>query len=146
MIESPNSYTGYYVRTLNLPHTEKWYEHTPQPVTESTEATILWDFTINTDRKIVANRPDITIKNVKVNTCIMVDVKVRVDKIIFLKVSRSFLNVKIFKLRFQKCRNSRPKQFKILSIKSEVNHRYRKCREQYSQVLLTYYKKCFQCK
>ena len=42
-------------KTFNLPHTEKWYEHTPQPVTEIIEAIILWDFTINTDRKIGAN-------------------------------------------------------------------------------------------
>ena len=38
-----------------MPHTEKWYEHTPQSVTESTEKIILWDFTINTDRKIKAD-------------------------------------------------------------------------------------------
>ena len=36
-------------KNFNLPHTGKWYEHTPQPVTEGTEVTILWDFTINTD-------------------------------------------------------------------------------------------------
>ena len=42
-------------KNFNLPRTEKWYEHTPQPVTESTEVTILQDFTINTDRKIEAN-------------------------------------------------------------------------------------------
>ena len=60
MIESLVSYKGYYVRTSNcLPHTEKWYGDTPQPVTENTEVTILSDFTINADRKIEANRPDI---------------------------------------------------------------------------------------
>ena len=60
MIEWLVSYKGYYVRTSNcLPHTEKWYGDTPQPVTENTEVTILSDFTINADRKIEANRPDI---------------------------------------------------------------------------------------
>ena len=34
----------------------------------------------------------------------------------------------------------------ILLIKSLVTHHYRKCRKWYSQVLLTYYKKCCQCK
>ena len=50
-------------KNFNLPNTEKWYEHTPQPVIESTEVTVLWDFTIHTDRKIDANRPDIIIKD-----------------------------------------------------------------------------------
>ena len=36
-------------KNFNLPHTEKWYEHTPQQVIESTEITILWDVTINVD-------------------------------------------------------------------------------------------------
>ena len=39
-------------KNFNLPDTEKWYEHTLRPVTETTEVTILWDLTINTDRKI----------------------------------------------------------------------------------------------
>ena len=73
-------------KNVNLPYTELvWYEHTPQPVTESTEVTILWDFTINTDRKIEANRPDITIKNFKENTCIMIDVTVSAANNISLK-------------------------------------------------------------
>ena len=67
-------------KNFNLPSTEKWYEHATQPVTESTKVTILWDFTINTDRKKEANRKDITIKNFKENTCIMIDVTVPADK------------------------------------------------------------------
>ena len=84
MIESLVSYTGYYVKTSTCP-TQKWYEHTPQPVTESTEVTILWNFTINTDRKIEANQPDITIKNSEENTYITIDVTVPADKNISLK-------------------------------------------------------------
>ena len=49
------SYTGYYVKTSNCP--------TQKKVTESTEVTILWDFTISADRKIEASRPEITKKN-----------------------------------------------------------------------------------
>ena len=50
-------------KNFNLSHTETWYEHTPQSVIENTEVTILWDFTIYTDRKIDVNRPDIIIKD-----------------------------------------------------------------------------------
>ena len=42
-------------KNFNHPHTEKWYEHTPQPVTERTKVTNLWHFPINTDRKIEVN-------------------------------------------------------------------------------------------
>lgn len=72
-------------KIFNLPHTEKRYEHTAQPVTESTEVTILLDFTINTDRKIGANRPDITIQKFEENTCTMLDVTVPAEKYIPLR-------------------------------------------------------------
>ena len=72
-------------KNFNHPHTEKWCEHTPQPVIESTEVTILWDFTIHTDRRIDANRPDIIIKDHREKTCIMLNVAVPPDKDISLK-------------------------------------------------------------
>ena len=72
-------------KNFNLPHTERWYEHTLQPVIESTEVTILWDFTIHTDKKIDANRPDIIIKDHREKTCIMLNVVVPADKNISLK-------------------------------------------------------------
>ena len=72
-------------KNFNLPHTEKWYEQTPQPVMESTEVTILWDFNIHTDRKIDANRSDIIIKGHRVKTCFILDVAAPADKNISLK-------------------------------------------------------------
>ena len=72
-------------KNFNLPYTEKWYEHIPQPVTESTEVTILWGFTVHTDRKIDANRPDIIIKDHREKPCIMLDVAVPADKNISVK-------------------------------------------------------------
>ena len=80
-------------------------------MTESAEVTILWDFIINTDRKIKAKRIDITIKNFEENTYIMIDVAFPADKYIFSKSSKAFLNRKILKLRLQKCGNLGPKQF-----------------------------------
>ena len=43
---------------------------------------------MNTDRKIEANRPDITIKKFEENTCITIDVTVPADKSIFLEEFR----------------------------------------------------------
>ena len=66
------------------PHTEKWYEHkTPPVVGEST--TILWDFQINTDRTIQANRPDIVIKDYKSRTCLLIDMTIPTDRNISVK-------------------------------------------------------------
>ena len=53
----------------NPQHAEHWYEHHPEPVMEENDATILWDFTIHTDRSVKANRPDITVKDLKEKTC-----------------------------------------------------------------------------
>ena len=47
--------------------------------------TILWEFTVHTDRRIDANRPDIIIKNHEERACIMMDVAVPSDQNISLK-------------------------------------------------------------
>ena len=47
--------------------------------------TILWDYSIITDRKILANRPDIVIHDRKSKTCMLIDVSIPDDKNIALK-------------------------------------------------------------
>ena len=64
--------------------------------------TILWDLTINTNRKIEANRPDITIKNFKENTCIIIDVTVPADNNISLKEFQKLSNKKILQIEVTK--------------------------------------------
>ena len=68
-----------------IPHPTNWYEHHPQPVTEGDNVTILWDFTIHTDRQINANRPDIVIKDLKQKTCFLIDLSVSADRNISVK-------------------------------------------------------------
>jgi hypothetical protein len=41
---------------------ENWYSHIPKPVTEYEDVTVLWNQGIQTDREVLANRPDIIIK------------------------------------------------------------------------------------
>ena len=64
-----------------IPHTEKWYE----PVVQGKNVTILWNFTVHTDRKIDTSRPDIIIKNYEERTCTMMDVAAPSDQNISLK-------------------------------------------------------------
>ena len=69
----------------NTPHAEKWYEHKSPPVVEGENTTILWDFPINTDRAIQANRPDIVIKDHKSKTCLLIDMTIPTDRNISVK-------------------------------------------------------------
>ena len=47
-------------KKYQMPCNNKWYEHQPQPVTESENAKLLWDYSIRADRVILAHRPDFT--------------------------------------------------------------------------------------
>ena len=42
---------------------KKWYEREPEAVVENEYALFLWNTPIHTDREILANKPDITIRN-----------------------------------------------------------------------------------
>ena len=64
---------------------DHWYEHQAMPVTENNKVTILWDFPIQTDRTIKANRPDIIIRDKITRTCLLIDVSVPADKNTSLK-------------------------------------------------------------
>ena len=57
----------------NVPYTKNWHKHHPQKVAEIESVIILWDFPIHTDRKIQANKPDITVKDRKEKTCKLID-------------------------------------------------------------------------
>ena len=67
-------------RGYGLEHTEKWYDHKPEPVTENQDVKILWDFTIQTDKKITHNRPDIVLIDKRNSKCQIIDVACPGDK------------------------------------------------------------------
>ena len=79
-----------------------WYEHHPEPVVEGTNVTILWDFPVNTDRTIQANRPDIIIKDKKEKTCTLIDVSVPSDKNIAVKEFDKLSKYKDLEIEIQK--------------------------------------------
>ena len=72
-------------RELGCEVPNKWYEHTPISMVNIDENTISWDYSIITDRKILANRPDVVIHDRKSKTCTLIDVSVPVYKNIALK-------------------------------------------------------------
>ena len=64
---------------------EHWYKHKPQPVVEGDNITLLWDFTIRTDRTIPANQPDTIVKDFKEKTCLLIDMSIPTDQNILAK-------------------------------------------------------------
>jgi hypothetical protein len=49
-------------KKLGIETAKNWYSHIPKPVTEHDDITVLWNQGIQTDREVLANRPDIIIK------------------------------------------------------------------------------------
>ena len=95
-ILAPNEYTnrhnrvGQYIHWktcnhYNIETPNKWYEHKTLPVADTPEVTILWDFSIGTDKTIRANRPDIVIKHKKYKTYQIIDMNVPSDNKISAK-------------------------------------------------------------
>ena len=69
----------------HFPAADKWYKHKPEKVTENETATILWDMPVNTDKEIKAKTPDITIKDKKEKTCIMIDMSIPSERNVSIK-------------------------------------------------------------
>jgi hypothetical protein len=61
-------------RKLGTETTESWYCHIPKSVIECEGITVLWNQGVQTDREVLANRPDIIVKNKKERTCLLIDV------------------------------------------------------------------------
>ncbi|KAL1447392.1 hypothetical protein WDU94_012405 [Cyamophila willieti] len=66
-------------KNFHLEVEEKWYLHNPDPVMCNDEVVVLYDQSIQTDRTIPCNRPDIVIKNKKKKECLLIDVSVPAD-------------------------------------------------------------------
>jgi hypothetical protein len=56
--------------------TENWYFQIPKPICQHDEITVLWNQWVKTDREVLANRPDIIIKNMKDKICFLIDVAI----------------------------------------------------------------------
>ena len=90
---------------LQRSNAEHWYEHHPEPVTEGNGVTILWDFTIHTDKSIKANRPDIIVKDCKKKTCLLIDMTVPSDRNLSLEEYEKMSKYKELEIEIQKMWN-----------------------------------------
>ena len=62
-----------------LERVDSWYEQKPEGVVESENFKILWDFTVQCDRKIEARRPDIVFIDKKEREVVIIDVAIPGD-------------------------------------------------------------------
>ena len=89
-------------RFYKLEVSDNWYDHVTPPVMENNKAVIMWDFSIQTDRTIRANRPDITIKDKTEKTCLMIDVSVPADINTSLKIYEKLSKYKDLEIEIER--------------------------------------------
>ena len=88
---APNEYLNRYNKVIQYLHwkickrygaqnVKNWYNHQREDVTKTDNVTILWDYSIQTDRKIKGNKPAMTVKDNREKTCKLIDVKIPTDR------------------------------------------------------------------
>ena len=98
----------------NIPTTTNWYEHETPPAMTNENVTILWDFPIQTDKTIKANRPDIIIKDKNEKTCLMLDVSIPSDKNTSLKIYEKISKYKDLEIELEKTWKLKTKTIPII--------------------------------
>jgi hypothetical protein len=86
-------------KTLGIETTENWYSHIPKPVCQHEDITELWNQGVQTDREVLANRPDIIIKNMKDKICSLIYVAIPSDRNVRNTGARKETKIQNFKYR-----------------------------------------------
>lgn len=82
---------------------ESWIKHEPKDTVTVGEDIILWDVSIITDKKVMCNRPDITIHDTKNRTCLFIDVSVPVCRNVVRKEAEKIVKYRNLEIEIQKC-------------------------------------------
>ena len=88
---------------INIKTCEDWFKHKPQKVEECGDTTIMWDYALITDKKVGANRPDITIHDKKERKLVLVDFSIPYDTNIVEKTAEKLTKYKELEIELQKC-------------------------------------------
>ena len=91
-----------------------WYDHKPEKVLESEDCKILWDFSIQTDKVLDHNKPDLTVVDKKKKECMLIDVACPFDTRIVKKEEEK--EEKYNKLKYEIARIWCMKKVKIVPI------------------------------
>ena len=84
--------------------TDKWCQHQPETVMHNKDSniTIMWDKSVNTDKTITVNIPDIIVKDSVNSTCKMIDMTVPSDRNIALEKIEKKSKYKDLELEIQR--------------------------------------------
>jgi hypothetical protein len=85
----------------------------PKPVCEEGDVTVLWNQVVHTDRKVMANRPDIKIKNKKEKARTPIDVAIPADRNVVQKEAEK--EVKIQEFVYRDATNVEPEMYDCTS-------------------------------
>ena len=61
------------------PNTTKWYQYDPEPILENDTCKILWNFPVQTDRRISHNKPDIITIDKRTREIQLIDIAIPLD-------------------------------------------------------------------
>ena len=75
------------LKDLGIKVCNEWFKHEPESVVEKGKTVIMWDHSLITEKKVGANRPDITIHDREANEAILIDFSVPYDMNIMEKNS-----------------------------------------------------------
>jgi hypothetical protein len=92
-------------KTIGTDTTGNWYSHIPMSVFQHEHITVLWNQGVQTDREVLANRPDIIIKNKKDKICLLIDVAIPSDRNLIQKESEEKLKYKHLSIEIQRMWN-----------------------------------------
>jgi hypothetical protein len=89
-------------KALGIETTENWYSHIPKPVCRHEDITVLRNQGIQTDREVLANSPDIIIKNKKDKICLLIDITIPLDRNVIHKESEKKLKYENLSIEIQR--------------------------------------------
>jgi hypothetical protein len=92
-------------KILGIETTENWYSHIPKPVCQHEDITVLWNQGVQTDREVLANRPDKIIKTMKDKICLLIAVAIPSDRNVIQKESEKKLKYKNLSIKTQRMWN-----------------------------------------
>lgn len=101
-------------RHFNFVTSPQWYKHEVQQVVENNMVTIMWDFPVQTDRTIRANRPDIIIRDKREKTCYLLDVSIPTDKNTSLKTFEKISKYKDLEIEIERSWKEKTKTVPIV--------------------------------
>ena len=91
------------LKDLGVQVCDEWFKHKPEKVLEHGDTVVMWDSPLITEKKVCANRPDITVHDRKEKKVILVDFLVPYDMNIVNKTAEKLTKYRDLEIEIKKC-------------------------------------------